>query len=384
MKQRIFKLAKALYLSAFTRLAYRAMRRKQGVPANQRSAGSIKIVCRYGLKNGLANGAVYNGLALETLGYEVEQPDVTSALRNPFKRLFCKQGGLFVFHCAAPQFLLLAWPLRRLLRGGKLIGYFAWELAEPPGDWPKYEDLWDEIWTPSRFSAQSLAKLYDCPIRVVPHVLLKKGSPREWRKGDEPLTFLTMADARSSLARKNPRAVVAAFRRAFPGEWDVALVIKLQANPSSEEVSTLLAETEGDPRIRVIQETMTRAEVDGLFLGAQVYVSLHRAEGFGLPLLEARLSGLATLATAWSGNLDFMSEEDSVLIPCELATMRDEGGVYGDVTWAEPDVDAAAAAMRRFYEDPAYLARIAMAGWEASSPDRQLARLAEALRIPEL
>ena len=382
--ERIFRLAKSLYLAVFTAVAYRAMRREQGDRSNERSPGSIKIVCRYGLKNGLTNGAIYNGLALETLGYEVEQPDVTLAMRNPFKRIFCKKGGLFVFHCAAPQFLLLAWPLRRLLRSGKLIGYFAWELAEPPGNWPKYEDLWDEIWTPSRFSAQSLAKLYACPIRVVPHVLLKNGSPRRWRKGEEPLTFLTMADARSSLARKNPRAVVAAFLDAFPTEDDVSLVIKLQANPSSEEVNALLAEVEGDARIRVIQETMTRTDVDRLFSGAHVYVSLHRAEGFGLPLLEARLFGLATLATAWSGNLDFMSEENSVLIPYELATMRDEGGVYGEVTWANPDVGAAALAMRRFYEDPAHLAEVAKAGWEASSPERQLARLAEALRTPPL
>ncbi|MGF6721181.1 glycosyltransferase involved in cell wall biosynthesis [Paraburkholderia sp. GAS41] len=383
MIQRIFKLAKTLYLSVFMSVAYRAMRHKRKDLTSERSPGSIKIVCRYGLKNGLANGAVYNGLALETLGYAVEQPDVTAAMRNPFKTIFCRKGGLFIFHCAAPQFLLLAWPLRRLIRSGKTIGYFAWELAEPPRDWPKYKDVWDEIWTPSRFSAQSLAKLYDCPIRVVPHVLLEKGSPRGWRKGEEALTFLTMADARSSLARKNPRAAVEAFRRAFPNEWDVSLVIKLQANQASEEVNTLLSEAEDDPRICIIQETMTRAEVDRLFSDAHVYVSLHRAEGFGLPLLEARLFGLATLATAWSGNLDFMSEEDSVLIPCELATMRDEGGVYGEVTWAEPDVDAAALAMRRFYEDPAYLARIAKAGWEASSPERQLARLAEALRIPD-
>ena len=103
-----------------------------------------------------------------------------------------------------------------------------------------------------------------------------------------------------------------------------------------------------------------------------------------MPLLEARLFGLATLATAWSGNLDFMSEENSVLIPYELATMRDEGGVYGEVTWANPDVGAAALAMRRFYEDPAHLAEVAKAGWEASSPERQLARLAEALRTPPL
>jgi len=73
-------------------------------------------------------------------------------MRNPFTTIFCKRGGLFVFDSAALQFVL-AWTLRRHARSRKLIGYFAWELAETPGNWPKCKDLWDEIWTPSRFLA---------------------------------------------------------------------------------------------------------------------------------------------------------------------------------------------------------------------------------------
>ncbi len=78
--------------------------------------------------------------------------------------------------------------------------------------------------------------------------------------------------------------------------------------------------------------------MDSLFENSHVYVSLHRAEGFGLPLLEARAMGLATIATAYSGNLDFMSSSDSVLVPFNLITMEDDGGVYGRATWADPNV----------------------------------------------
>jgi hypothetical protein len=71
-----------------------------------------------------------------------------------------------------------------------------------------------------------------------------------------------------------------------------------------------------------------------------------------------------------------------MLVPYTLATMKDDGGVYGgEVTWAEPDIDAAAQAMRRFYEDPAELARFARAGWLAASPDIQMRRFRRALQL---
>jgi glycosyltransferase involved in cell wall biosynthesis len=375
--------AKLLYLSLFCRFAHAYLRQKPRRHSNEQTASSLKVIARYGRPGGITNGAIHNASALQSLGYDVERVDVSSAILNPLRRVSCSDGDAFVFHCDGTQFPLYAWALRGNFRNGRMIGYFAWELADPPEHWPRYDDLLDEIWTPSTFSARSLAKRYDCPIRVVPHVVSNDGAPRSWRKGRETLTFLTTADARSSLARENPRAVVAAFRQAFSKETDVALVVKLQINKPNSELKKLISEVGADARIRVIRDTLARSEIDELFAKSHVYVSLHRAEGFGLPLLEARTFGLATIATKWSGNLDFMSAGDSILIPCTLARMWDEGGVYGEVTWADPDVVAAASSMRRFYEHPAYLEKIAQAGWEASRSERQLAGLARALNPME-
>ncbi|MDE1901194.1 MAG: glycosyltransferase family 4 protein [Alphaproteobacteria bacterium] len=370
--RRVMGIAKSVYYFFFRQIAYLRLRGRGHAGTPQ--SGAVNIVCRFGVQNGLANGALYQCLAFEKLGYAARKVDITPAIKNPFRKISCSADGPLVFHCAAPQFLQFAWPLRDAVRGRRLIGYFAWELDEPPADWPDYPDMWDEIWTTSVFSARSLARKYRCPVHVVPHVLIgREGAPRVWRKGDEPLVFLTMADARSSLMRKNPAGAIDAFREAFPDERDVAMVVKLQMRGMTPEVERILAAAAGDARIRVITENMSRAEVDDLMARAHVYVSLHRAEGFGLPLLEARVAGLATIATAWSGNMDFMGENDSALIPFKLAHMVDEGGVYGAVTWADPDIGAAARAMRRFYDDPDYLASIARAGWEASRPDRQVA-----------
>jgi glycosyltransferase involved in cell wall biosynthesis len=376
----VFRAAKSVYYFLFLRLAHFCLSRHAYQARLVPNPPKINLVCRFGIQNGLTNGANYHFLALETLGYSVRKVDITPAIKNPFGKIECETDAIFIFHCAAPQFLQFAWPLRSAIKGRKLIGYFAWELAEPPTDWPNYRDVWDEIWTTSSFSAQSLVTLYDCPIRVVPHVLLKEGRSRVWRKGAERLTFLTMADARSSLMRKNPAGTVAAFRKAFPTETDVELIVKLQINARTPEVEKLLALVADDKRITVMLDSITRDEVDALFEKAHAYISLHRAEGFGLPLLEARVAGLATIATAWSGNMDFMTAEDSVLIPYDLVKMLDEGGIYGEVTWADPDLNAASTAMRRFYYDPDYLSRIGTAGRVASSSEKQLARFADAVK----
>ena len=378
-----YRAAKTAYYGIFNSLAEASLRRTNTKFVRGRlEKPSIKVVSYYGWQNGISEGALLQHAAFKALGYDVDIVDVTRAMSNPLARIECKGGDLFVIHCGGNHFLRAAWPLRHVLPLGRVVAYFAWELPDPPRDWPQSRFLWDEIWTPSRYSAHALSQWCDCPINIVPHVVLHSDSePRKWRKGEQPLVFLTMADARSSLSRKNPQGVVKAFQSAFPNESDVELLVKLHKTDirGSPELDQLLAAIKLDSRIRLINQTMTRDEIDRLMLSAHAFVSLHRAEGFGIPLLEAQSFGLATIATAWSGNLDFTTQATSFLIPYKMTTMHDTGDVYGNVTWAEPDIASAAAAMRRLYNNPSELARIASAGWEASQPQRQLSRFANSL-----
>jgi hypothetical protein len=79
MRQIIRKL-KTIYYFIFTQLAYRCLRRRNGIPSNV--SKNINLVCTFGLNNGLTNGANYNFLALEKLGYIVRKVDITPAIRN--------------------------------------------------------------------------------------------------------------------------------------------------------------------------------------------------------------------------------------------------------------------------------------------------------------
>ncbi len=359
----------AVALASLQALVLAARRRREFA---SRRPGTIKIVAQFGVANGIVNGARYQARTLRRLGYEVETIDVTEAVKRPWRRVEATPGGLFVFHCGGPELPLLAWPLREVLASGRSIGYFAWESALPPRGWGLAAPLVDEVWTPSRFAAEALAPVFAAPVLVAPHVVDPLGTPRRWHREAGPLRFLGMADARSSLARKNPLGTIAAFRAAFPREADVRLVMKLKLHERPGELARLREAAGGDPRIELIAATLPRDEVDALFSAAHVFVSLHRAEGFGLPLLEAMGLGLATVATGWSGNLEFMREDNSLLVRHRLHTGPDEGGVYGTVTWAEPDLADAAARMRQLYEDPALLHRLIERGWRDCRVETQL------------
>jgi glycosyltransferase involved in cell wall biosynthesis len=98
---------------------------------------------------------------------------------------------------------------------------------------------------------------------------------------------------------------------------------------------------------------MDRAELGALFDACDAYVSLHRSEGFGLTMAEAMALGKPVVATGYSGNTDFMTEDNSYLVPWRPLELTEDVGPYerGNV-WADPDLDAAAALLRRVASDP--------------------------------
>jgi glycosyltransferase involved in cell wall biosynthesis len=104
---------------------------------------------------------------------------------------------------------------------------------------------------------------------------------------------------------------------------------------------------------------MPKREVETLLCALDVYVSLHRSEGFGYTLAEAMLLGVPAMATRYSGNLDFMTSENSFLVDCRETVVRTREGPFETGTlWAEPDVEHAVALLREIRGDyPAALQR---------------------------
>ena len=254
------------------------------------------------------------------------------------------------------------------------IGFWAWELPVLPPDWIEALPLFHEVWAGSPFVAQAIARAAegsDVRVRMVPYPLPDTSAARAdrerfgWRGGE--LAILCMYDVRSTAARKNPLGAVEAFQRAFtPGEPGARLVVKVNAPGGDtalpEELTGRIA---GWSNITVLVAELSDDETDGLLASCDVFVSLHRSEGFGLSIAQAMTLGRAVVATAWSGNADFQ-RGGVVEVPYAMVPARDPSGRYEapDVLWAEPDVDAAAAALRRFADDPEALAEQGRRGRE--------------------
>ena len=177
-----------------------------------------------------------------------------------------------------------------------------------------------------------------------------------------------MADSRSSFTRKNPAAAVEAFRRAFGTSTDARLVVKLNGN--RKDVDTLVRSLRLAPNDTVISEFVDDAALGELLRSADTLLSLHRSEGFGLPMLEAMAHGVPVVGTGWSGNTDFMDEDNSLLVPYRLVPVTDPAGIYSNSIWAEPDVDAAADLLRQLAGDEALHTRLAKAAHDFVASSR--------------
>jgi glycosyltransferase involved in cell wall biosynthesis len=243
------------------------------------------------------------------------------------------------------------------LRLGYTIGMWAWEIEEFTG----YDEalaLVDEVWTLSAFSRDAIARATTKPVHVIPLPI------REPVRGPEldraPLGIperpyvLFAFDYLSVFERKNPLGVVEAFRRAFPDGDGPTLVIK-SVNGELRRVDRerLRRAAGGSPDVVLLEDYLDSGQLGALMDGCTAYISLHRAEGYGLTMAEAMARRRPVVATAYSGNLDFMDESNALLVPYRLVPVVTGSGPYPTTSvWAEPDLDAAAAHLRWVVEHP--------------------------------
>lgn len=250
------------------------------------------------------------------------------------------------------------------------VGLWFWELERLPTMWVEHAKLVDEIWVGSDFVAEAVRRsvqdraVTKIRIPVVASLPDRAYSRLEFGLRDECCLFMFSFAYGSFATRKNPEAVIHAFRRAFPiGNEDAQLLVKTSQSELYPQLrDALVAMATGDSRIKFINGYLSRAEVTGLQSTIDCYVSLHRSEGLGLGLAECMVAGKPTIATAYSGNLEFMNEENSFLVDYRLVPVR--AGEYPDFegqVWADASVDHAAIHMRTVYTDRARAAQIGMA-----------------------
>jgi len=238
------------------------------------------------------------------------------------------------------------------------IGFWHWELPELPADYRGGFSRLNEVWVPSAFVQDAVSKCSPVPVVRMPHAIRFAVTERACRSyfklPERKFLFLMMYDFSSYQERKNPRAALEAFERAFAKNNDkAALVIKTQnAQFHVADSAALKEQLAGRGDIFWINRTLTRQEVYDLEYVCDGVISLHHSEGYGLVPAEAMFLGKPVIATNWSGNTEFMRPQNSLLVNYKLAPLETDFGVYkaGQI-WANPDVEHAAMLMRRIVDD---------------------------------
>ncbi len=242
------------------------------------------------------------------------------------------------------------------------IGSWFWELGSLPSNLVADVERVDEVWAPTQFVRNMFLRHGKTEVTIMPCVVeptINTGlTRRDFGLPDRPCTFLFHFDAHSTFARKNPFGIIDAYRQAFGsrrGRTDVQLVMKVLNLARLPEARALLRrELEGVGGI-LIEHEMASDEVAALVKLCDVYVSLHRAEGFGLGIAEAMYFEKPVIATAFSGPEDFLTPSNSCMVgyrertisPGDLYLNPGMGELYEvGKSWAEPDITQAARWMR--------------------------------------
>lgn len=246
----------------------------------------------------------------------------------------------------------------------------AWELADIPS-YLVQDHTFDEYWAMSEFIAEAVRRKTNKPVITMPLPVdfsypEKKYSRAHFNIPENEFIFLYNYCADSTIARKNPLAAVMAFKKAFSKNEKVRLILKTKINQSQknniEEHEKIKKICENDKRITMLEGVFDTNEIKSLYLACDCYVSLHRSEGFGLTLAEAMGYGIPAIATGYSGNLEFMTNDNSCLVNYELVEVG--GSYHGQLNqfWAEPDISEAAIYMQRIFSDDKFRDSISRRG----------------------
>lgn len=269
------------------------------------------------------------------------------------------------------------------------IAMWWWELERLPAAWLDRGRDVDEIWAPTAFIASALRALGRPVFTMLPSVRVPEVRSRpksDFGLSPEKFTFLFAFDMLSRMPRKNPLGLIRAFRRAFAPHEPAELAIKVSRQDEAyPEWWAQLRTAASDNGVLLIDRNLGRDELLGLMNAADAYVSLHRSEGFGLTMAEAMLLGKPTIASAYSGNLDFMTPTNSYLVRCERSAIVEDIPPYPKgYEWVEPSIEHAAELMRRVFDDREESRAIAERGRASAaallSPEASGRRMVKRLR----
>lgn len=338
------------------------------------SNGGANIIGHFCYPSGLRMSVIAMTEALKLAGVQTSLRDVrTDAHDDPHHARFdgLETGDVTIIHVQPEPFFAEAYARADLAEREPRtyrIAYWYWEFDSIPENWSEYAKHVDEVWTATEFIARGLRDRLSIPVQTLfPGVALAPFPAHErayFGLDASRFTFLFTFHMASVMERKNPLGLISAFKMAFRPDEPVTLVLKTSFGERHPvQFQKLLAAAANTPSIIVINEVFSSEDVLSLMNACDAYVSLHRSEGLGLTMAEAMLMGKPVIATAFSGNMDFMNDENSLLVSYERVKVGKPIPPYdAELEWAEPSVEHAAQLMRKLYDNPEYAREIGARG----------------------
>lgn len=252
--------------------------------------------------------------------------------------------------------------------GSVTIGLCPWELPDWPDRARPALEFYDELWAPSSFVAQAF-KNKGVLVHYVPHAILpieSRGNLRtEMGIADDIRVFLTIFDSASSMERKNPEAVIRAFNRAFANTKDnVLLIVKaINSHRFAERWAKLRTMDKTGGRVIFLDEAFSRERLTALLDTCDVFVSLHRSEGFGRLLAEVMTLGKILICSDFGGVTDFANSKTALLVDGRTVPLKPGSYLFAEGQhWYDADADDAARQMRRCLNPSSRLLELAKNG----------------------
>jgi glycosyltransferase involved in cell wall biosynthesis len=238
------------------------------------------------------------------------------------------------------------------------ILFLIWESEYIPEKLKKNVNLFNEVWTASTYCKNLFQKVFHGHILTVPHPVEVHLKP--YQNSNTPslldknkFSFLFIFSYHSSIARKNPFFLIEAFSKAFDSTDRVELLIKTTGAEKFKKLHAQLNRSVFNKKnIKIVNLDMDKNQVNHLINDCNCYVSMHHSEGFGLTLAEAMYLGKPTVATNYSGNTEFMNENNSYLVDYELGSIENPDVNFCSRTvWANPIMEDAVLQLRNVYDN---------------------------------
>ncbi len=247
---------------------------------------------------------------------------------------------------------------REVFRHSNAIGMTVWETDTMPTQWRNTLNHLLEVWLPCDYNVRTFEPRLSKPVFKLPHVTLPRAgaSPPQLRAGvrihADDFVFYSIFEWQD---RKCPLGQLIAYLRAFPDDGPHVFVLK--SNPGARDAARSALEearrqTGSSARVETHCDGWSDGDIDALHQRGDCYVSLHRGEGWCLPLFDAACHGTPVVATAYSGPLEYLQGTAHQLVPYTLTSVRQPYVFYNQrMQWAEPDLDEATRRLRWVYDN---------------------------------